>query len=351
MPEQKDATEEIFGTGRGRTLVDTAKKKTNRAIQKVRLRNYIPPYEIKNTYVEATFAALGWKRKTVERLWVAFCRIRQAPNNKTFDGEITKDAFIQYFRADFQQSHSYIDRCFQYFDTTGSGTIDFLEFAIAVWNICSMEVDALSNFAFDLYDVDIPHGELSFPDIERMMIELFGEDGIKYGTGKAAMDGITLYAEERGGRLKPADFTIYAYRHQMILFPIFTIQKAIQRRVMGNRFWKRVERKRPKSKTDGLDPKEVQVLLRTHRTNAPAVLLGRAGVEFGVGGGGGLVEPPSKWAIIRQSLRGGRRGTRTRSSTSVVAAVDAFVLSGKRATRIAADKINGIGGVRLDPAG
>ena len=344
MPEQKDATEEIFGTGKGRTLVDTAKRKTNHAIQQVRLRNYIPPYEIKNTHVEATFAALGWKRKTVERLWVAFCRI-----NKSLDEEITRDEFIQYFAADFQQSHSYIDKCFQYFDTTGSGTIDFLEFAIAIWNICSMEVDALSNFAFDLFDVDLPHGELSFPDIERMMIELFGEDGIKSGTGKVAMDDITLYAEERGGRLKPADFTIYTHRHQMILFPIFTIQNAIQRRVMGNRFWKRVEKKRPKSQTDGLDPKQVQTLLRTHRTRAPAVLLGRADVE---GGGSGLTrEAPSNWTIIRQSIRGGRRSIRTRTSAApVIAAVDAFVSSSKRATRIAADKINGIGGFRVDPA-
>ena len=344
MPEQKDATEEIFGTGRGRTLVDTAKRKTNHAIQQVRLRNYIPPYEIKNTHVEATFAALGWKRKTVERLWVAFCRI-----NKSLDEEITRDEFIQYFAADFQQSHSYIDKCFQYFDTTGSGTIDFLEFAIAVWNICSIKVDALSNFAFDLFDVDLPHGELSFPDIERMMIELFGEDGMKSGTGKVAMDDITLYAEERGGRLKPADFTIYTHGHQMILFPIFTIQKAIQRRVMGNRFWKRAEKKRPKSKTDGLDPKEVQTLLRTHRTRAPAVLLGRADVE---GSGSGLTrEAPSNWTVIRQSIRGGRRSIRTRSSTSpVIAAVDAFVSSSKRATKIAADKINGIGGFRVDPA-
>ena len=344
MPEQKDATEEIFGTGKGRTLVDTAKRKTNHAIQQVRLRNYIPPYEIKNTHVEATFAALGWKRKTAERLWVAFCRI-----NKSLDEEITRDEFIQYFRADFQQSHSYIDKCFQYFDTTGSGTIDFLEFAIAVWNICSMEVDALSNFAFDLFDVDLPHGELSFPDIERMMIELFGEDGIKSGTGKVAMDDITLYAEERGGRLKSADFTIYTHRHQMILFPIFTIQKAIQRRVMGNHFWKRVEKKRPKSQTDGLDPKQVQTLLRTHRTRAPAVLLGRADAE---GGGRGLTrEAPSNWTIIRQSIRGGRRSIRTRTSAApVIAAVDAFVSSSKRATRIAADKINGIGGFRVDPA-
>lgn len=347
MPEQKDATEEIFGTGRGRTLVDTAKRKTNDTIRQIRLRNYIPPYEIKNTRVEATFAALGFKRKTIERLWVAFCRI-----NKSLDGAIAKDEFIQYFRADFQQSHSYIDKCFQYFDTTGSGTIDFLEFTIGVWNICTMEVDALSNFAFDLFDVDLPHGELSFPDIERMMIEVFGEDGIKCGTGKVAMDEITLYAEERGGRMKLADFTIYTYRHQLILFPVFTLQKAIQHRVMGNHFWRRVERKRPKAQTQGLDPKEVQTLLRTHRTRAPAALLGHADVECG-GSGGSVIglrrETPSKWAIIRQSIRGGRRSTRS-SNSSVVAAIDAFVSSSKRATKIAADKINSIGGIRMDPA-
>ena len=345
MPEQKDATEEIFGTGRGRTLIDTASRKTHHAIQQVRLRNYIPPYEVKDAHVEATFAALGWKRKTIERLWVSFCRI-----NKSFDGHITRDEFIRYFQQDFQQSYSYIDKCFQYFDTTGSGTIDFLEFTIAVWNICTMKVDTLPNFAFALFDVDLPHGELSFPDIERMMVELFGEEGIKSGTGKVAMDDITLYAEERGGRLKPSDFTIYAYTHQLILFPIFILQKAIQRRVLGNYFWRRVKRKSLKSQSDGLDPREVQTLLRTHRNRAPAVLLGHADVEAQTTAN----EGPSKWAFLRQATRVGRHSIKTtiRSSraSSVIAAVDAFVASGKRATKIAADKINGIGGMRKDPA-
>ena len=358
MPEQKDATTEIFGTGRGRTLLDSANKRTHRSIKRVRtLRNSIPPYEVANPSVEieATFAALGWKRRLVERLWAVFCRI-----NKSLSGQITRSEFTQYFESDFQQqSLSYIDKCFEYFDTTGSGSIDFLEFTIGVWTICAMKVDTLANFAFDLFDIDVPHGELSFPDVERMMVELFGEEGIKSGTGKVAMDDVTLYAEERGGRIKPSDFIIYVNTHQLILFSIFTIQKAIQRRVMGTRYWRKVERKRPHcpvedGSADGLDPKMVQSLLRTHKSRAPAVLLARAS-------GDGSAETQnnnaigsdtrnwqsssSRWTSIRQSIRGSRA-----SSSVVVGLADAFVAAGRRATRSMNDKINSIGGVRMDPA-
>jgi hypothetical protein len=239
-----------------------------------------------------------------------------------------------------------------------------------------MEVDTLSNFAFDLFDIDLPHGELSFPDIERMMIELFGEDGIKTGTGKTAMDDITLYAEERGGRLQRADFTIYVHTHELILLPIFTMQKTIQRHVMGNRFWRKVERKRSKtiqrhvmgnrfwrkverkrsnhavgeSVNDGLDPKKVQFLLRTHKSRAPAVLLGHVGGD-GKGFAGALDEErtaqqhtngsdtrkrPSKWAGMRESIRGGRY------SSSASSALDAFAASGRRATERVVDRIERI---------
>mmetsp|Transcript_20738 Transcript_20738/g.59441 ORF Transcript_20738/g.59441 Transcript_20738/m.59441 type:complete len:383 (-) Transcript_20738:1360-2508(-) len=358
MPEQKDATTEIFGTGRGRTLLDSASKKTHHAIKQVRLRNYIPSYQVSNAPVEATFAALGWNRKLVERLWAVFCRI-----NKSLSGEIDRDEFIRYFGPDLLQSISYIDKTFEYFDTTGSGTIDFLEFSIGVWTICTMKVDTLTNFAFGLFDMDLPHGELSFPDVERMMVELFGV-GINSGAGKVAMDDITLYAEERGGRLKPADFTIYVNTHQLILFPIFGIQKAIQRHVMGTRFWRRVERKRPNcavgdESTDGLDPTKVQLLLRTHKSRAPAVLLVHADGVGTVGTANGLTEDapnnktandkkqrPSRWAIIRQGIRDSQVGR----ASSAVAAVDAFVISGRRATKNMTDKINSIGGVRMDPA-
>ena len=134
------------------------------------------------------------------------------------------------------------------------------------------------------------------------------------------MDDVTLYAEERGGRLKPSDFIIYVNTHQLILFSIFTIQKAIQRRVMGTRYWRRVERKRPHcavedGSADGLDPKKVQSLLRTHKSRAPAVLLARASGDGSVdeeraaqknneiGSDTRNQQSSSRWTSIRQSVR------------------------------------------------
>jgi len=83
MLEQK---EEIFGTGRGRTLLETASRKTHIAIEQIRSRYYTPQYEINNAHVEATFASLGWKRKTIDQFWAVFCLI-----NTSLDGEISKD--------------------------------------------------------------------------------------------------------------------------------------------------------------------------------------------------------------------------------------------------------------------
>jgi len=137
-----------------------------------------------------------------------------------------------------------------------------------------MKIDTLTNFAFDLFNLE-SDGELSFPEIEGMIEQLYGEEGVKSGVGKKTMDDITVFAEERGGRLRLADFTIYTATHQLILFPIFQIQRAIQCNVMGERYWRQVERKQKpitSSKENALDPRSVQKLLRTYKkTGAAAV--------------------------------------------------------------------------------
>lgn len=53
--------------------------------------------------------------------------------------------FLTWFN--FERS-KYVEKCFEYFDTTGGDTIDFLEFMISVWNICTLKVDTLTNFTF-----------------------------------------------------------------------------------------------------------------------------------------------------------------------------------------------------------
>ncbi len=99
-----------------------------------------PVYKPTNKQWEVTFRALGWDRKTVEEFWTLFCRIN---NSRT--GEITIFEFLNYFNLDRSQ---YVEKCFEYFDTTGGDSIDFLEFIVSVWNICTLKVDTLTNFTF-----------------------------------------------------------------------------------------------------------------------------------------------------------------------------------------------------------
>merc|ERR1711966_236596 len=95
---------------------------------------------------------------------------------------------------------------------------------------------------------------------------------------------------------------------------------------------------------DGLDPKKVQSLLRTHKSRAPAVLLALTGGDGSADTQNNNAigsdtrnwqSSSSRWTSIRQSIRGSRA-----SSSVVVGVADAFVAAGRRATRSMNDKIN-----------
>ena len=221
-----------------------------------------------------TFQALGFSRPTIEAFWVVFCRI-----NTSLLGEISREEFYSYFNFGTGSSQ-FMDRCFEYFDVTGGGQIGFLEFMVSVWNICTLKIDTLTNFTFDMYDLDFD-GELSLPEIERMIQELFGRD-LK-AMGNHILSDINSFAEQRGGTLNITSFTIYTATHSILLFPIFVIQRKVQHKVMGIRYWRDVENMRPdygkgkkkmtvRSKMK-FDHRHIQNLMRTHKKNDITSLL------------------------------------------------------------------------------
>ena len=173
-----------------------------------------PTYPI-NPHWEITFSALGWTRQTTETFWMVFCRINQSRS-----GEISMFEFLSYFDLDHSE---YIEKCFKYFDTTGGDSVDFLEFIVSVWNICTLKNDTLTNFTFDLYDLDAD-GELSLPEIDRMVQELYG-DAKTNPVGRDVLRDVNQFAEDRGGVLDLTSFTIYTMNHSLLLFPVFQIQR------------------------------------------------------------------------------------------------------------------------------
>ena len=190
MPEV-ELRKDPLGANRGRSFLEKAGVISGVLSSQVRKKYhdkyYTPPYIPTNRHWEITFASLGFNRSTIEKFWRLFCRI----NNCT--DTIRLEHFLEYFDLDWTP---WSERCFKNFDTNGSGEIDFLEFMITVWNICTFKIDSLSNFTFDMYDLD-SDGELSLPEIERMVQELYGEGG-----GKQCLKEAIDFAVARGGALK-----------------------------------------------------------------------------------------------------------------------------------------------------
>ncbi len=125
-------------------------------------------------------------------------------------------------------------------------------------------------------------GELSLPEIERMVVELYGIDKVMNSRiGKDVLQDVSKYAEDRGGVLNLNSFSIYTMNHSMLLFPIFRIQRTIQQKIMGIQYWNDVERKKisyfNKKENKFFDPRHVQILLRTYKTGAAAAILTHTG--------------------------------------------------------------------------
>jgi Ca2+-binding EF-hand superfamily protein len=267
MPEVERSRDPL-GANRGKTFRQHADSISSTLKKHIHDKYYIPPYRPVNRNWEITFASLGWKRRTIQKFWRLFCRI-----NTSLDGAIKLEEFLDYFDLDWTP---WTERTFRYFDTTGGGAIDFLEFMISVWNVCTFKIDTLSNFAFDMYDTD-EDGELSIPEIETMIEDFFGEKG-----GRKCLSQITQYAEERGGALRLNSFISFTANHQMLLFPMFLVQQKIQKRVFGRRFWQSMDRKSKENRKgtrnqNDFNPRHVQVLLRTYQTGGAAAVLSHTG--------------------------------------------------------------------------
>ena len=126
---------------------------------------HIPPYQPDDEEWEITFRALGLDDRTIKVFWKIFYRM-----NKSHDGEVSIIEFLNYFNLD---RTVYAAKAFGYCDTVGGGEMDFLEFIVSVWNMCTLSPATLTNFTFDLYDLD-DDGELSYDEMETMIRELYG---------------------------------------------------------------------------------------------------------------------------------------------------------------------------------
>jgi len=101
----------------------------------------------------------------------------------------------------------------------GSGSVDFREFVMSLWNYCTLSKAALIMFAFDLYDND-NSGEIDTGEVELLLKEVYGREFQSNTQAQAIM------AKIRGGDLS-MDRNIN----------VFVLQTQMQEKILGTKFW------------------------------------------------------------------------------------------------------------------
>lgn len=135
--------------------------------------------------------------------------------------------------SDISNTLSRYDRIF---DEDGSGSVDFREFVMSLWNYCTLSKAALIMFAFDLYDND-NSGEIDLAEVELLLKEVYGREFQSNTQAQAIM------AKLRGGDLSMErninvdQFREFCRTHPAVLYPAFVLQTQMQEKILGPKFW------------------------------------------------------------------------------------------------------------------
>lgn len=131
---------------------------------------------------------------------------------------------------------NFTERVFSIFDEDRSGQVDFREFVLSLWNYCTLTKATLDLFAFDLYDQD-SSGELGGDEVEQMLKDIYGKESKTNHNAKSVAQEIRKI--EKHHNFDIDRFRKFAGTHNAMLFPIFRIQLALQKNILGKRFWER----------------------------------------------------------------------------------------------------------------
>jgi len=219
MAAEADLDRELRNALRGPSYKELALRKLRALLEPLGIYLSIPPYQPDNQEWEITFRALNLDEKTIYKFWKLFYKM-----NKTGDGEVSIIEFMNFFNLD---RTTYVEKAFKYCDTVGGGEMDFLEFIVSVWNMLTLNPSTLTNFTFDLYDLD-DDGELSYDELETMIKELYGPKWEESGLATECLRELMLTSEKYMGAIPQDAFVRFQKHHSMLLFPAFLIQRSLQ---------------------------------------------------------------------------------------------------------------------------
>eukprot|EP00499_Haloplacidia_sp_CaronLabIsolate_P006830 CAMPEP_0196773126 /NCGR_PEP_ID=MMETSP1104-20130614/2599_1 /TAXON_ID=33652 /ORGANISM="Cafeteria sp., Strain Caron Lab Isolate" /LENGTH=579 /DNA_ID=CAMNT_0042143271 /DNA_START=101 /DNA_END=1836 /DNA_ORIENTATION=+ len=191
--------------------------------------------------VQPILKRLRIKESEARRIFRLFIR---ADHDRT--GEIDIWELLRLVEMEAHKGSALARRVFCAADESGDNSLQFSEFLIAVWNLCTLQQDGLVEFIFFMYDIDLSEG-LDADEVEQIITEMLGTSEAKRlvsafkSRSRARQRAAGVAAKTTFGR---EDWIAFVRTHPLLMFPAFTLQRELREKVGGKRFWSHLTERR-----------------------------------------------------------------------------------------------------------
>jgi len=150
--------------------------------------------------------------------------------------EVSLKAFLKKFHL---PPTPFTDRLFALFDNDGSGGVDFKEFVVTLWNLCTFSKHGLKTCVFRMFDTD-ESGLLDSSEILDMLKAIWGR---QYSDSRVARRVAKRLGDYKG-TLNVQQFRVFVSKYTAIITPIERIRDILRQNVLGESYWKEAANKR-----------------------------------------------------------------------------------------------------------
>jgi Ca2+-binding EF-hand superfamily protein len=178
----------------------------------------------------------------VDLLYTAFRQI-----DLSADGMVSLGEFYDYFEC---PKTPFTDMLFKVLDQDKSGDIDFKEFSIILWNYLSYDFKTLAAFTFSLWDTDKSQ-VLEKQEIIEMVTAVYG--ATRFAQNRRLEDVMKHLGLDGDGDVTLKEFQWMCRRYPLLIHPAHATQRMLRERVVSERYWHKLTRRRRKLFKDCTD--------------------------------------------------------------------------------------------------
>ena len=150
---------------------------------------------------------------------------------------VSREEFYDFFQC---EQDEFTDAVFRVLDVDNSGQVDFREFSLTLWNYLTFDRKSLALFAFSMFDEDKSR-TMEKSEVCRLVKLVYGigfNDNVRL---KRVMEVLDLDGD---GEVNADEFVLMCKQYPMLLWPAHAQQQMLRKRIIGDRFWWHVSKKR-----------------------------------------------------------------------------------------------------------